>query len=109
MQSQRSAASRFGTGQGRWWPYKTKSDEGGVSGPPGTGTTSSGYTTTDFGQWDIALASYPDSVSPWGLLDTSGGTGEWTEFVLYYPDPAERALYGSWAGDGGFPVSDHVT
>ncbi|MCC6427810.1 MAG: SUMF1/EgtB/PvdO family nonheme iron enzyme [Phycisphaerales bacterium] len=109
MKSQCYDPNRFGTGQGGWCQYKNTSDEGGISGPPGSGTTSSGYTETNAGEWDIPLGAYPDSLSPWDFLDTSGGSGEWIEEVFYAPNPADRGVYGSWAGDGGFPLSDHAS
>jgi formylglycine-generating enzyme required for sulfatase activity len=29
----------------------------------------------------VPLGAYPDQQSPWGLLDVSGGTSEWTEEI----------------------------
>ena len=103
--------NRYGAGQGGWWLNKNKSDDPGVPGPPGTGSTSGGWEdpNSQRGEWDIPLGSYPQSLSPWGLLDTSGGAKEWTEFVFYAPDPEERGLYGSAAGEHAFDVWDHTS
>lgn len=77
------------------------SDSPGVSGPPGIGTTSAGWRTDDdpWAAWEIPLGAYPQSVSPWGLLDTSGGADEWNEQIFGPDYPRERGLMGSYAGD----------
>lgn len=84
-----------------WWLNKNRSDSFGTSGPPGVGTTSAGWDdpVVPGGEYDIPLGAYPNQLSPWGLLDTSGGTIEWNEAV--YPLiglPEERGLLGSGAG-----------
>ena len=66
-------------GAGGWWEYNTTSDTAPIPGPPGVGQTSAGYRTTGLPQWDYPLGSYPDTTSPWGLLDLSGGAQEWLE------------------------------
>lgn len=106
--------NRYGTDQGGWWENRNASNAFGTSGPPGQGTTSAGYRPDGdpFAAWDIALGAYPQSVSPWGLLDTSGGGTEWNE-ERYPPQPNDfgagptaRGLYGSWAGDDLFIYDD---
>jgi hypothetical protein len=100
--------NRYGEGQGGWWMNKNMSDLPGIPGLPGVGTTSAGLVITDppFGVWDIPLGAYPNSVSPWGLWDTSGGTREWAEELISAPFPRERAISGSWAGWEPFDVLD---
>ncbi len=99
--------NRYGTGQDGWWLYKNRSDQPGVSGPPGAGTTSAGYTLPNWGEWSIPLGAYPQSLSPWGLLDTSGGSTEWTQ-TISNPLAAHRAFYntGSYAGQGTLDLWD---
>ncbi|MFO0835202.1 MAG: SUMF1/EgtB/PvdO family nonheme iron enzyme [Phycisphaerales bacterium] len=96
--------NRYGAGQEGWWLARNKSDTPGISGPPGVGTTSAEY--DDWGAWDIPLGAYTDSVSPWGLWDTSGGTQEWNERVAPYEDwfpyPNSRGVMGSFAGAGNY-------
>lgn len=90
--------ARYGAGQGGWWQYTNGSDAPGVSGLPGQGTTSLGVTSD--GWWKIPLGAYPNSKSPWGLLDTSGGAAEWNEEL--YPGgghPRERGYCSSAAGN----------
>lgn len=103
---------RHGPGQGGWWLYPHRSDSPPLPGPPGQGETSAGYVPAEFlGEWDIPLGAYPDSVSPWGLLDTSGGAKEWTETILDFgiPNPNyDILLGGSYAGDLYYMVEDHV-
>lgn len=92
---------RFGPGLGGWWEARNMADTPGVSGPPGIGTTSAGWRTDDdpWAAWEIPLGAYPQSVSPWGLLDTSGGADEWNEQIFGPDYPRERGLMGSYAGD----------
>lgn len=95
---------RYGPGLGGWWEARNMADTPGVSGPPGVGTTSAGWRTDEdpWAAWEIPLGAYPQSVSPWGLLDTSGGGNEWNEQIFRIEYPAERGLMGSSAGqDGG--------
>ncbi len=87
--------NRYGKGQGGWWLNKCESDEFLISGPPGAGQTSAGWTDGFSGEYDIPLGAYPDSLSPWGMLDTSGGAQEWTEDVRRH----SRAFVGSQAGN----------
>lgn len=107
-------ANRYGTNQGGWWENRNMSDSLATPGPPGQGTTSAGYRPDGdpFAAWNIALGAYPQSNSPWGLLDTSGGGAEWNE-ERYPPQPNDfgngprgRGLYGSWAGDDLFIYDD---
>jgi formylglycine-generating enzyme required for sulfatase activity len=83
-----------------WWKYNTTSDTRAIPGPPGVGQTSAGYHPADtFSEWQIPLGSYPDTQSPWGLLDTSGGAAEWDEQLWAPARPLGRLLMGSSAGD----------
>lgn len=91
---------RNGPGEGGWWMYSNSSDEEPTPGVPGVGTTNAQFTLPDFGEWSIPLGSYPETLTPWGLLDATGGTTEWTE-EWWFPNstPSERIAEGSWAGD----------
>ncbi|MCC6659811.1 MAG: SUMF1/EgtB/PvdO family nonheme iron enzyme [Phycisphaerales bacterium] len=110
IKSQHYDPDRYGPGQGGWWLNKNKSDEPGIPGPPGVGTTSAGWGDPKHPgpEWDIPLGAYPDSQSPWGLLDTSGGTMEWNEFVFRSDHPEDRGHAGSYAGFLGFPLFDTI-
>jgi formylglycine-generating enzyme required for sulfatase activity len=70
---------RFGTGAGGWWDFTNRSNQQGVSGLPGVGTTSAGLRLDFSAEWTIPLGAYSNVTSPWGLWDTSGGATEWTE------------------------------
>ncbi|MEC9374105.1 MAG: SUMF1/EgtB/PvdO family nonheme iron enzyme [Planctomycetota bacterium] len=63
-------------GKGGYWLYPTTSDDEPVGGPPGAGETSANW-SGPFVQ--LPVGSYPDTMSPWGLLDLSGGEREWME------------------------------
>lgn len=88
--------NRYGVGQGGWWLNKNMSDDPGIPGAPGVGTTSAAYLPNGDpdGAFQIPLGSYTLSLSPWGLLDTSGGTQEWNERIFF----SARGLYGAPAG-----------
>lgn len=65
-----------GPGRGGWWIYPGGSDDALVPGHPGEGDTSA---TLYLEGEHIPLGAYGHVASPWGLLDLSGGTMEWTE------------------------------
>ena len=69
---------RHGPGRGGWWSYPDRSEDPLVPGLPGEGDTSA---TLSFDGELIPLGAYPHAASPWGLLDLSGATMEWTEEV----------------------------
>lgn len=69
---------------GGWWPYLNRRDRlpiGGLPPPEGNGETSYGVTGTILGvnADTIPIGAYANSQSAWGLLDTSGGSREWTD------------------------------
>ena len=93
--------NRYGPGQGGYWLNKNMRDTTGIAGPPGVGQTSAGYVDPNVnrGEMNIPLGAYPDQLSPWGLLDTSGGASEWDERA--FPNiglPGERGYFGGSAG-----------
>ncbi|HLP82740.1 MAG TPA: SUMF1/EgtB/PvdO family nonheme iron enzyme [Phycisphaerales bacterium] len=73
---------------GGWWEYSNRSDTAApVGGPPGvlvngqmaqanTGWLN-GYPGLD--AFTVPLGAYPQTQSPWGLLDMAGATAEWVE------------------------------
>lgn len=91
-------ASRFGPGQGGWWTYLNGRDRLPVPGAPlpGPGETSAGWSppggTSE--AFLLPVASYPNSQSPWGQLDTSGTFPELLEDVSEF----ERRFAGTLAG-----------
>jgi len=72
--------NRYGEGEDGYWSNMAMQNEPLISGPPGVGETSAGHNFPP--GYDVRatpVGSYPDVLSPWGLLDTSGGVTEWTE------------------------------
>jgi hypothetical protein len=102
--------NRYGPGQGGWWTYLNSSESVGTPGPPGSGNTSAGWQDPNltWGEWNIPLGAYPQSLSPWGLLDTSGGAAEWDELVFNPGLPAERGYTTSWAGFTGLGIYESI-
>jgi formylglycine-generating enzyme required for sulfatase activity len=122
-------------GAGGWWLYDTSSDTTPVYGPAGqlvglsgNGTpfpdptgqpaqANGGWTSefSGFSPFDVLLGAYPTVQSPWGLLDTAGGTSEWTEETIgaagrrearYYDgshwfESSGNAKAGDWIGSSG--------
>ncbi len=86
--------NRYGQGQGGYWRYPISSDLIPIGGPPGTGAQTSADPTLSFNQYpEIPVGSYPNSRSPWGLLDVSGSAREWTEQT--FPGSGYRTICGS--------------
>jgi formylglycine-generating enzyme required for sulfatase activity len=93
--------NRNGPGQGGYWLNKNMRDVDGIAGPPGVGQTSARWVDPNVnnGELMIPLGAYPDQLSPWGLLDTSGGATEWSEQIAPQSGPpGGRFLYGASAG-----------
>ncbi|RMH23682.1 MAG: hypothetical protein D6693_11045 [Planctomycetota bacterium] len=94
---------RFGEGEGGWWQFGHSSDEPpapGLPGEPGAQTSAG----ADFDLLDTpVVGAYPDALSPWGLLDVSGGAREGTS--TWFEDDVGNLLVlegvqagGSFAG-----------
>ncbi|MEZ6242431.1 MAG: SUMF1/EgtB/PvdO family nonheme iron enzyme [Phycisphaerales bacterium] len=68
-------------GHGGWWIYNDGSDTEPVPGPPGEGETSARWLVDGSGRpaWETPLGSYPQTRSPWGVVDITGGGAEWLE------------------------------
>ncbi len=72
--------NRYGVGQEGYWLYPGMSQVPLVGGPPGSpGAQTSAGNWLPGGQLPPDVGSYPGVQSPWGLLDTSGGTREYTD------------------------------
>lgn len=105
--------NRNGMGQGGWWQYNLSSDTRPVYGPAGVmingqpTQANSGWLPDDYPgmglpfPFAVSLGAFPDSQSPWGLLDAAGGTSEWTESVYFAGIPYVM-LHGSAAASGAF-------
>src|SRR5690606_10019729 len=88
---------RHGPGEEGYWLYPDGGEEPLTSGfpwEPGAETSGGIREYVDVGQ-------YPQSVSPWGLLDVSGGEREWTETVVDGSFSRARHIKGSEYYDVG--------
>ncbi len=99
--------NRYGPGQGGYWLYSHQSEDPPIGGPPGQGQANTGFFLPNAGQFYIPLGSYPETQSPWGLMDTAGATNEHTEFFWPLVMPSERGGRGSWAG-GAHEAADRI-
>jgi len=103
--------AKGGPGVGGWWTYANRRDTPLNYGPPGEGEANAGFELPNFAERLIPLGAYPDSLSPWGLLDTAGGVGEWTESIRNINNRTYRFVdgssFGSSAGaDSVFGIGD---
>lgn len=98
--------SRHGEGHAGWWTYLNRRDRLGIPGPPGAGETSANWDPDDpnYNASRNPIASYPNSQSPWGLLDTSGTFRE--QLDDQWPFGLDRLTAGSTAGPFVFPDLD---
>jgi hypothetical protein len=84
--------NKNGVGIDGYWLYPNMSNL-----PPISGLSSEGG-TTNAGLYPMSAGSYPDQVSPWGLLDVSGGVTELTETAF---DPLGiRLRLRLWSNSG---------
>jgi len=88
---------RYGTGEEGYWLYPDEGLDTLVGGLPGTpgAETNAGILNPPPG---IDVGSYPGTVSPWGLLDLSGGQWEWTETPVALGGTRDRVILGSELG-----------
>lgn len=79
---------KHGEDDGGWWIYNHGSDEPAVSGLPGDpGAQTAAIDLINnpdaidriVEYRNVPNGSYPDTRSPWGLIDMTGGAGEWME------------------------------
>lgn len=91
--------NRYGPGAGGWWVFNDTSDTQPVPGLPGVGETTAGMEIHISDAFDVPLESYPETRTPWGLLDASGGAGEHTEG--WYREDLFGRQYRLWRGNPG--------
>jgi formylglycine-generating enzyme required for sulfatase activity len=119
-----------GPDQGGWWAYPNGSDSPLIPGPPGVlvsanllqppfpdpngvpAQTNYGWESQNFpgySPFTVPLGAYPDVQSPWGLLDVSGATSEWTEEIRNFAGGGMTRVYdGSSWNDLGSGVVDPI-
>ncbi|MFN3963653.1 MAG: SUMF1/EgtB/PvdO family nonheme iron enzyme, partial [Fimbriimonadaceae bacterium] len=112
-----SKANPDGT-TGGWWRYSNASDTPLVYGPPGMlvngrpTEANAGWFDEGNPQYRVLLGAYPNTQTPWGLLDAGGATSEWNERVFGSGDRLEgRGFDGSdWADSlGTATVADSLS
>ncbi|MEL7483030.1 MAG: SUMF1/EgtB/PvdO family nonheme iron enzyme [Planctomycetota bacterium] len=98
--------NKNGSGQGGYWEFNNASDTQPVPGLPGVGETTADLFVDDAVAFSVPLESYPETQSPWGLLDLSGGGAEWTEEWFTRNSPDERQIrYWQGAGAGNTTIA----
>lgn len=102
-----------GPGEGGYWMTPGSQDEPLIGGLPSDPLAQTNFFDPDFVPGGNAIAgmdvgSYPDTQSPWGLLDGSGGGSEWTTTAPDLPGRGRVGIFadGSAFAAGGNPVFD---
>lgn len=105
---------RYGEDQEGYWLQKGGQQTPLTPGlPENGGQTSGGNFLPGFDEQHIPVGSYPNTPSPWGVLDTSGGAMEWTETVRFFADDHDandglRYVFGSAAGSTFYASFDRI-
>ncbi|MBL9001320.1 MAG: hypothetical protein JNK25_09310, partial [Phycisphaerae bacterium] len=91
-----------GAGIGGWWWANVNGTNNAPNfGPPGQGEGNAGFNLSGEGHFRIPLMAYPQTVSPWGMLDASGATTEFLETVQVIGTIPYRTIKGSaWSEFG---------
>lgn len=76
---------RYGPGQEGYWMYPDGGNEPLISGFPEDGGETNAGETFPSSVIGMDVGSYPQTLSPWGLLDVSGSESEWTETSFIGP------------------------
>lgn len=97
---------RYGPGQGGYWTMPDGGDERLVAGPPGVGEAAGDWWQIEWGYPDVEL--YPDTQSPWGLLDVSSTVHQFTEGVMHPTVGVARMDRGSIAGSSFYWLADGI-
>jgi len=97
---------------GGWWLQPNGTDIPLTYGlPPSFGgsplnQSNAGVNTGQGIEFLVPLGAYANVVTPWGLLDASGGSSEWTEGIFQTPFSMRRIYDGAARGASGFPDLD---
>lgn len=96
---------RYGPGQEGYWLHPDGGMEQLVAGPPGIGEAA-GHTIGLLE--NIAVGSYPETQSPWGLWDVSSTYPQATEGWLHPTQGPQRIKVGSRVGEEFYWVYDQL-
>jgi len=97
---------------GGWWRYSNSSDTPLVYGPPNTlvnglpTEANAGWFDGGNPQYQISLGAYPNTRTPWGLLDAAGATSEWNEEVFGFGSLLEARGYDGSAWGSSLGVAN---
>ncbi len=97
---------------GGWWLQPNGTDIPLTYGlPPSFGgsplnQSNAGVNTGQGIEFLVPLGAYANVVTPWGLLDASGGSSEWTEGIFADVFSKTRIYEGGARGASGFPETD---
>lgn len=86
---------RNGLGQAGYWAYPITSDTAPIPGDPALGGQTNTGTFPQGHARPLDVGSYASVMSPWGLLDGSGGATEWLEDLNNATFPQQRLIAGS--------------
>lgn len=104
--------SGSGDWNGGWWWWPGSSDEQLIAGIPHEGGQTNAslfWYIPDTPLEALEIGAYPNTQTPWGLLDASGGMREWTEEVGSIYHNWRLTKGSSFFSDGYlWPIEDHI-
>jgi len=95
--------NKNGPGQGGYWLMPDGGDENLIAGPPGVGECAGDWWTGFF----IDVELYPETQSPWGVLDISSTYGQFTEGDVH-PVLGTRRLEAGSSPSSNYWIQDRL-
>ncbi|MCX5690331.1 MAG: SUMF1/EgtB/PvdO family nonheme iron enzyme [Planctomycetota bacterium] len=93
--------NKSGPGQAGWWTVTpNRSETRLIYDVPGVGQANAGFFFSNRSEYLIPLGAYPQTFSPWGMIDAAGGTSEFLESSTSVSGLRLRMAKGSSAGGG---------
>lgn len=100
--------NHYGEGEGGYWVHPNGQNEPLTPGAPGEPGAQTGAGYLDGNGIVIPVGAYPDVDQPWGLLDVSGGSSEWTSTIAESPVPMGMYVHGTRTGTVNHDIFDAI-
>lgn len=97
--------NRYGPGDEGYWIQPNGGDDQLLAGPPGVGEAAGDWLT----ELGIDVRSYPQTLSPWGMMDVSSTERQHTEGWIHPASGLRRQLAGSEGGSPFYLIHDMLS